>query len=175
MQPEAVLVIKSPSRSCRKPVTCREGGLRCWTSWNRPFRGTLHRVTLTVSVPPLEEWFAGTVMSPDLEQKQLPLIWGICIKRILSQRAGRAKWEREHEDQKSVTIWCAPLVKRRVRICDENTEGKEVKRAEMLQYEEKMNNKTSSEYKVEREAISSTHYGNTGEDKQHSKPSKRKH
>lgn len=59
---------------------------------------------------------------------------------------------------------CAPLVKRRVRICNEKTEGKEVKRADMLQYEEKINNKTSSGHKVEREAISSNH-DNTGENK----------
>lgn len=44
----------------------------------------------------------------------------------------------------------------------------------MMQHEEKMNNKTSSGHKVEREALSTTHYGTTGEDKPHSKPSKRK-
>lgn len=79
-----------------------------------------------------KELFAGTVMNPDLEQKHLSLIWGFCIKSVLPQRAERAKWEREHKDQKSVTIGCAPLVKKRVRICHETTEGKEVKRAEML-------------------------------------------
>lgn len=147
MQPGAVLVIQSPSSPCRKPTACKEGGLRHWTHWNRLFRGTWYRVTLRVSVPPLEQWFAGTVTSPDLEQKHLPLMWGISIKSDLSQGL-KELCDKGNIKTKRV-IMCAPSVKRRLRICDKKTEGKEVKTVEMLQHEEKITNKTSSRHKGE--------------------------
>lgn len=52
-------------------------------------------------------------------------------------------------------------------------EAKEVNRAEMLWYKEKMNTKMSSGQKAEGDRIISTQYGNTGEEKWHSKPRKR--
>lgn len=130
-------------------------------------------------------------LSPGLHWQLLLLLWRNChepwswgeastsnlgdlYKKCIISRAERAMWERENEDQKTLIIQCAPLVKSRVRTCDEKTEGKEVKWAEMPQYKEKMNNKTSSRHKEERETLSSHHYGTTGEDKWHSKPSKRK-
>lgn len=51
--------------------------------------------------------------------------------------------------------------------------AKEVKRAEMLQYKEKMNTKMSSGQKGEGDGIISTQYGNTGEEKWQSKHRKR--
>lgn len=55
-------------------TTCKEAGRRRWINRSRNnslFGGTQYGVTLTISVPPWQERFAGTVMNSDLERKYL--------------------------------------------------------------------------------------------------------
>lgn len=125
-------------QALQKGITCKQGGLGHWNNFSR---GTQDGLTLAISVPPWEEWFAGAVMHSDLKSRCL--IWGIWVRFLFfSWRAERGKWEREHQDWKSEMMWCAPVLKMRVRICDEKMER--WRRAEMLQHNEKMNSELNS-------------------------------
>lgn len=68
------------NQALQENITCKEGGGRRWINRsgnnNSLFGGTQYGVTLMISVPPWQEWFAETVMNSDLERKYLTLIWG---------------------------------------------------------------------------------------------------
>lgn len=126
-------------QALQKGIICKQGELGHWINFSSG--GTQDGLTLAISVPPWEEWFAGAVMRSDIKRRCL--IWGIWVRFFFfTWGAERGKWEREHQDWKSEIMWCAPVLKMRVRICDEKMER--WRRAEMLQHNEKMNSELNS-------------------------------